>query len=63
MCILVLTFDTNDNMLMGDLTNLIIEDYGVNNTIIGKTNPNHAGAKYPPYVMNMMEKVRKMTRK
>lgn len=49
---------SNDNILMGDLTNLIVEDNGVNNNIIGKTNPNHAGAKYPPNLMNMIEKLR-----
>lgn len=54
---------TKDNMLMGDLTNLIVDDNGVNNKIIGKTNPNHAGAKHSMDLMNRMEKVRRMYQK
>jgi hypothetical protein len=56
-------FDTKDNILMGDLTNLIVEDYGVNNKIIGKTNPNHSGAKHSTELLNRMEKIRKMYQK
>ena len=51
----VFDLDTKDNMLMGNLTNLLVEDLGVSNKIIGKTNPNHAGAKHSLELINRME--------
>lgn len=56
-------FDTKDNILMGNLANLIVEDYGMNNIIVGKPNPNHAGARHSMDLMNSMEKVRRIYQK
>jgi hypothetical protein len=54
---------TKDNMVMGDLTNIIVEDNGVNNTFIGKTNPNHAGAKQLMDLKNRIKMPYKMYQK
>jgi hypothetical protein len=40
--IFYMDLNVNDYLLEGDFTNVTILDYGENNRIIGKTNPNHA---------------------
>jgi hypothetical protein len=38
--------NVNNYLVMGDLTDVIIQNYGENNKIIGKTNPNHANGTF-----------------
>jgi hypothetical protein len=50
--------DTKYYLVMGDLSNLIVQDLGVNNKFIGKTNPGHADLKSTMDPMNRVEKIR-----
>jgi hypothetical protein len=54
--------DTKDWLVMGDLSNIIVEDHGVNNRFIGKTKPGHTNAKRAMNPMDRMERMQKMIR-
>jgi hypothetical protein len=55
-----LEWDTQNYLIMGDLTNVTIEDRGINNRVIGKTNPGKANLKSTSDPMDRMEKMRNM---
>ena len=52
--------DTKDFLVMGDLSNVIVQDNGVNNKFIGKTNPGHSNLKSAVNPMSRLERIRKM---
>jgi len=55
--------DVKNWLVMGDLSNLIIDDQGINNRFIGKTNPGHANTKSTMDRMNRIERLRNMYKK
>jgi hypothetical protein len=52
--------DTKDNLVVGDLSNVIVEDYGVNNKFIDITHSGHATHKSSYDQMNRIERMRDM---
>jgi hypothetical protein len=53
-------WDTQNYLVMGDLTNVTIEDHGINNKVIGKTNPGHGHLKSATNPMDRMERIHDM---
>jgi len=58
--VFVMEWDTQNYLVMGDLTNVTVEDYGVNNKVIGKTNPGHGNLKRAMDPMGRTERARMM---
>jgi hypothetical protein len=58
--IFYLDWDTQNYLLMGDLTNVTVEDHGVNNKVLGKTNPGHSNLKRAMDPMGRIERARMM---
>jgi hypothetical protein len=51
-----LDWDTQNYLIMGDLTNVTVEDHGINNKVIGKTNPGHSNLKRAMDPMDRIER-------
>ncbi len=58
-----LDYSTKNFLIMGDLSNLIIEDYGVDNKFIGKTNYGHSNEKIQLEMEKRLEKMLEMLKK
>jgi hypothetical protein len=55
-----LDFDTKDCLVLGNLLNVTVADYGVNNKVIGITNPHHNYDRITNDSKNSMERIHEM---